>query len=108
MYGAVLDRVWAYIKGHKDRFELFIRLAQEIAEGISQCSNGKMARLINVLQGFDDTLMLDHGKEVFQNKIAMLRHAPLEDREAAARALFVEHHIPEAEQAVWLEPLLEA
>jgi hypothetical protein len=108
MYGAVLDRVWAYIRGHKDRFELFIRLGQEIAEGIGQCSNGKMARLINVLQGFDDTLMVDHGKEVFQNKISMLIHAPLQDREAAARALFVEYHIPEVEQANWLEPLLDA
>ena len=107
MYGAVLDRVWAYIRGHKDRFDLSIRLAQEIAEGLGQCSNGKMARLINVLQGYDDTLMMDHGKEVFQNKIAMLRHAPREDREAAARALFAEHHIPEEEHATWLEPLLE-
>jgi len=108
MYGAVLDRVWAFIRSHKDRFELFIRLGQEIAEGIGQCTNGKMARLINVLQGFDDTLMMDHGKEMFQNKISMLRHAPLQDREAAARALFAEYQVPEAEHANWLDPLLDA
>ena len=107
MYGQVLDRVWAYIRGHKDRFELFIRLGQEIAEGVGQCSNGKMARLVNVLQGFDDTLEVEPPKEVFQNKIALLQHAPLSEREAAARLLFAEHNIPVEEQAAWLEPLLE-
>ena len=108
MYGRVLDHVWAYIRGHKDRFELFIRLGQEIAEGVGQCSNGKMARLVNVLQGFDETLAVDPPKEAFQNKIALLQHAPLADREAAARLLFTDYNIPVAEQAAWLEPLLEA
>jgi len=107
MYGRVLDHVWAYIRGHKDRFELFIRLGQEIAEGVAQCSNGKMARLVNVLQGFDDTLEVEPPKEAFQNKIALLQHAPLADREAAARLLFIDYNIPAAEQAAWLEPLLE-
>jgi len=108
MYGRVLDRVWAYIRGHQDRFELFIRLGQEIAEGVGQCSNGKMARLVNVLRGFDDTLEVDPPKEVFQNKIAMLQHVPLAEREPAARLLFQEFEIPSEEQNAWLEPLLEA
>jgi hypothetical protein len=108
MYGRVLDHVWAYIRGHKDRFELFIRLGQEIAEGVGQCSNGKMARLVNVLQGFDETLDVEPPREVFQNKIALLQSAPLAERESAARLLFTEHNIPAEEQAAWLEPLLEA
>ena len=107
-YGDVLDRVWAYIRGHEHRADLFIRLAQEIAEGISQCSNGKMARLINALQGFDDTLEMEAPKELFQNKIALVMSRPLGEREAEARALFTEYSIPEVEQAAWLEPLLEA
>lgn len=107
MYGRVLDHVWAYIRGHVHRFDLTIRLGQEIVEGLGQCSNGKMARLINVLQGFDETIDTDPPKEIFQNRIALLQKRPLAEREAEARSLFVEFAIPEAEQAAWLEPLLE-
>jgi hypothetical protein len=84
---------------------MFIRLAQEIAEGMGMCTNGKMARLINVLQGYDDTLEIDPPKEVFQEKIALLMKRPAEERAEAARALFIEFLIPEAEQAPWLESL---
>jgi hypothetical protein len=49
-YGAVVDRVWTFIRGHVHRKELVVRLAEEVYEGRGMCSNGKMARLINVLQ----------------------------------------------------------
>jgi hypothetical protein len=107
-YGDVLDHVWAYIREHTHKKDLTLRLAQEAAEGIGMCSNGKMARLVNVLQGYDETLESEKPKELFQSAIAILMNRPLEEREAAARSLFVEYAIPEAEQQVWLEPLLEA
>ena len=107
-YGAVLDRVWAFIRPHVHRQELFVRLAQEINEGLGQCSNGKMARLVNTLQGFDDTLEMDPPKEMFQNSISMLTRIPVGEREARARALFLEYAIPEGEQPAWLEHLLLA
>ncbi len=108
MYGDVLDRVWTYIRAHEHRNDLVIRLAQELCEGIGMCSNGKMARLMNVLQGYDETLEQEAPKELFQGRIALLTKLPLAEREAAARALFDEFHIPAEEHAVWLEPLLEA
>jgi hypothetical protein len=108
MYGDVLDRVWTYIRAHEHRNDLIIRLAQELCEGIGMCSNGKMARLMNVLQGYDETLEQEAPKELFQGRIALLTKLPLAEREAAARALFAEFHIPDQEHAVWLEPLLEA
>lgn len=108
MYGEVLDHVWAYIREHAHRADLTLRLAQEAAEGIGMCSNGKMARLVNVLQGYDDTLEAEKPKELFQHAIAALMSQPLAQRESAARTLFAEYNIPEAEHAVWLEPLLEA
>jgi hypothetical protein len=108
-YGDVLDRVWTFIRSHKHRDDIFIRLAQEIAEGIGMCTNGKMARLVNVLQGFDETLLVEAPKEVFQDKFALLRKLPnaAGERGVAAQALFEEFSIPEAERAVWLEALLE-
>lgn len=108
MYGEALDHVWAYIREHEHRADLTLRLAQEAAEGIGMCSNGKMARLVNVLQGYDDTLEAEKPRELFQHAIAALASQPLAQRESAARALFAEYAIPEAEHAVWLEPLLEA
>jgi hypothetical protein len=105
-YGDVLDHVWAYIRPHEHQNELLVRLAQELAEGIGMCSNGKMARLMNVLQGYDETLEHEAPKELFHNKIALLLHTPLSSREAAARALFAEFNIQPEEQIHWLEPLL--
>jgi len=107
-YGDILDRVWAYIRIHEQRSELYIRLIQEIADGLEQCSNGKTARLVNTLQGFDETLEMDPPKEMFQNSISMLTQIPAAEREPRARALFLEYAIPEADQAAWLEPLMDS
>jgi hypothetical protein len=105
-YGDVVDRVWAFIRGHEHQNTLCTRLAQEVYEGRGMCSNGKMARLVNVLQGFDETLEAEAPKEVFQFRMASLRKQPLAGREATARELFREFNIAEAEQEAWLEALL--
>lgn len=107
-YGDVVDRVWAFIRSHRERVELTVRLAQEICEGVGMCANGKMARLVNVLQGYDETLDVEPPREMFQSAIAALMNRPLAEREARARELFVEYRIPAGEHDVWLEPLLEA
>jgi hypothetical protein len=106
-YGDVVDRVWAFIRGHTHHTSLCTRLAQEVFEGRGMCSNGKMARLVNVLQGFDETLASEAPKEVFQFRMAALRKQPIAGREATARELFREFSIAEAEQDAWLEALLE-
>jgi hypothetical protein len=107
-YCDVVDRVWAFIRSHVERAELTVRLAQEISEGTGMCANGKMARLVNVLQGYDETLDVEPPRELFQSAIAALMNRPLEEREARARELFIEYRIPAEEQNVWLEPLLES
>ena len=108
MYGDVLDRVWAYMRSHTERVELTIRLAQEVVEGIQQCVNGKMARLINSLQGYDETLQIElDPRDRFQSRFAQLRNAPLNDRMTAANSLFEEFHIPDEERVGWLNALME-
>jgi hypothetical protein len=104
-YKDVADRVWAFIRGHKEKRELVLRLAQEVAEGMGMCSNGKMARLTNVLQGYDEDMVVVVPKEVFHDRMAHVSKMPAADRIAAARAVFVEFAIPEAEQAPWIEAL---
>jgi hypothetical protein len=104
-YGDVLDRIWGFIRHHKERRELFIRLIQEIVEGIGMCTNGKMARLVNVLQGYDETLHVDPPMELFHEKMAALMKHPKMERIDAARILFVEFSILESDQKPWLDLL---
>jgi len=107
-YGDVLDHVWAYIQVHTERKELVLRLAQEVCDGIQKCTNGKMARLINVLQGYDDTLEFEKPKELFQGRFARLTTLPSNERTHAANELFQEFQIPEEQRQDWLTSLLEA
>ncbi len=106
-YSEVVDRVWAFIRGHVNHKDLVRRLAEEVFEGRGMCSNGKMARLMNVLQGFDETLEIEAPKELFQGRMGLLRRLPMAEREAAARALFAEFKIPEEQHEAWLDPLRE-
>jgi hypothetical protein len=106
-YAAVLDRVWAFIRIHDSSNDLTQRLAEEICEGYQMCSNGKMARLVNVLRGFDETLESEAPREVFQFRMAALRKVSKDKREAAAKELFMEFKIPEAEHEVWLDALMD-
>jgi len=105
-YGALADRVWAFIRSHTERGELTRRLSEEVREGIGMCSNGKMARLTNVLQGFDEDMVAGTPPmELFQGRIAKIAELPVAEREAAARLLFVEFRLPVEAQGAWLEAL---
>lgn len=111
-YGDVLDRVWATIRQKDEPNQLIRRLAQEICEGYKKCVNGKIARLVNVLRGFDEELdnAMTGGmapREAFQAKFATLLRLPIAERRSAALEIFQEYQIPEAERPTWLEPLLE-
>jgi hypothetical protein len=107
-YADILNRVWAYISAHTQYDDLCLRLAQEVCEGRGMCSNGKMARLVNVLQGYDETIEAEVPKELFQERIAALSKAPRETRAAAAAALFAEFIIPAEQQGIWMEALMDA
>jgi hypothetical protein len=104
-YGQVVDHVWAYIRGHEHRVDLVFRLLQELNDGRGSCVNGKMARLINTLQGYDDSVTMPPPRDVFQIQIERLRSRPVEERSSEARRLFEEYQIPGEEQGPWLEAL---
>lgn len=110
-YGAVCDRVWGIIRTHEHMKELCLRLAQEVYEGRGMCSNGKMAHLINTLQGFDEETSVaatdKKSREVFQAKMAALHKRPNSERRGEAQKLFEEFEIPAAEHEVWLDALLD-
>lgn len=107
-YSDVLDHVWAIIRIHTHKDELVKRLYDEISDGRGMCSNGKMCRLLNVLQGFEELGARTSDAFAFQSKFATLASLPMEEREVSAKAVFDEYDIPEAERGVWLNSLLEA
>ena len=107
-FKVVLDHVWATIRTHEHKGELVRRLFQELYGGIGMCSNGKMCRLLCVLQGFDDQVVAVVSRDAFQSKFATLAKLPMAQRAAAAQTVFNDYKIPEAERDAWLEPLLEA
>ena len=108
-YRTVLIPIWHFITTHESpEFQqtLKTRFVQEVVDGIGMCSQGKMSRLVNVLQGFDVALeSCAPLRELFQNKIALVMELPEDERPAIAHLLFVEYQIPEAEQGAWLEAL---
>lgn len=103
----VFNHVWSYIQSHEHKDELIRRLREEVVESRGMCSNGKICRLINALQGFMDGLEAPVSKmELFQNKIAQLMELPMMKRVAEALKLFAEFEIPEDQQETWFAPLV--
>jgi len=105
-YAVVLDHIWAYIRNHEHKEELIKRLYEEVVGGIGACPNGKMCHIMNVAQGYDDSITMFVSKDAFQSKMASLAKLPIEERLEKAKQAFEEYHIPEEEQEAWLEPLL--
>lgn len=105
-YLDIVTHLWAHIRSHSCREELVKRLMEELEEGHLHCGNGKMARLVNVLSGFEDLVpCLVDSHELFQNKIVELLPLPTTERIMRAQLLFREFSIQEEEQGAWLEAL---
>jgi hypothetical protein len=105
-YIDIVTHLWAHIKTHTCREELVKRLMEELEDGYLHCGNGKMARLVNVLNGFEDVVpCLVDSHELFQNKIVELLPLPASERITRAQQLFREYSIQEEEQGAWLEAL---
>jgi hypothetical protein len=57
-YGNLFARVWGCLRTHPHRGELFVRLLEEIVDGYNTCVSGKIARLVNVLRGYDTEITM--------------------------------------------------
>jgi hypothetical protein len=105
----LFGHIWSYIKLHKDKIEMMRRLGEELMDARGMCSNGKIARLVNALQGFMEGLSAPVDKmELFANQFAKLMELPKMKRVASALELFKEFEIPDDKQEEWFMPLVEA
>lgn len=73
----VFDKVCHVIARSPNRHEMIKRMAEELAEMDGLCSTGHMSRIMNILQGFDDTpeelkIHLDVKEEVYASLSSFL------------------------------------
>ena len=109
VYRLVLRGLWAKIKeSHTLKDELITRLWEECNEALEMCADGHVARLVNVMVGFDDKFgNILSPKEYFQNNIALISNsdAPHAFKMEHASRLMDEINMPTEERAAWLEAL---
>ena len=104
LYRRVLQHLWAKIKGYPKeiRDELTRRLYEECRDAEGMCAQGHIARLANVLVGFDDAFK---GEVSLQDLMAEIsrREATVEEKRAAATAILEERRVAAEEREAWLD-----
>lgn len=90
------------------RKEMFARYFEEAEESIGTCCAGHLARLVNVLVGFDDAFRppVPQG-ELIQNRISAIHalNVSVEEKAHRANAFFDEIGLPASERVAWIEAL---
>ena len=111
LYGRLLEGLWTLIEQQPEaqRGELKTRLWQEATESVGMCCEGHIARLVNVMSGFDEAFRprVSIG-EAIQSKMAELAgkaHLSPSQRVEVARVFLTELALTAEEQAPWLEAL---
>jgi len=111
LYRKVLRGLWAKIKAVQDvgaRSELVERLWQECLESCGLCADGHVARLVNVMVGFDDAFTNNISPmEYFQHNISLIAasNVPLKQKIEQARHLMDDIKMEEKERGAWIEAL---
>jgi len=111
LYSRLLEGLWTLIEQQPEaqRGELKTRLWQEATESVGMCCEGHIARLVNVMSGFDEAFRprVSVG-EAIQSKMAEIagkEHLSAGQKVAVARAFLTELALPPEEQVPWLEAL---
>jgi len=111
LYGRVMEGLWTLIgqQPEEQQRELKFRLWQEAVESVGQCCEGHIARLVNVMAGFDEAFKprVSLGESI-QTKMAELAGSEAltaAEKVTAARAFLTELAVSADDQAPWLEAL---
>lgn len=107
-YKRALDAVWAFIRKHENRKELYVRVSDEMNDNIGMCAQGNLSRICNILCGYIDGFQppVPQGTLV-QNKISAIAGDAEGDKVGRARTALRELLVPEDQWAPWLEALEE-
>ena len=110
LYARCLEGLWALIEQQPEepRAELRARLWEEASESVGMCCEGHIARLVNVMAGFDDAFKPRKSVgESIQEKIAEISgmDIPTEEKVSLARKFLTELAISAEEQTPWIDAL---
>jgi hypothetical protein len=106
LYRRTLQHLWAKIKGFPTdvRDELAKRLYEECRDALGMCAQGHIARLTNVLVGFDDAFKAPVSLQDRMAEIAR-QESTEEEKRAAAATILNDFRVAVSERAAWLEAL---
>lgn len=108
IYGKTLDSVWQYIKNSSDKAVLIKTLKTELEDNIGMCAQGNLTRLCNVLQGYLEDMPTPPIAEILGDLLPPLMHImDLTVRREKALQIMRTHNVPDDQQDMWLEPLME-
>jgi hypothetical protein len=107
LYRRALQHLWAKIKSYPSeiRDELIKRLYEECRDADGMCAQGHVARLANVLVGFDEAVK---GEVSLQDRMAELSRLEVSDFEKVTAAMntLKEFKVTDVEEIrAWLEAL---
>lgn len=106
LYKRALNGLWSTILQSPHKADLLERLWEEASESVGMCCDGHIARLCNVMCGFDDAFkpQVSVG-ELLQQKIATIstKDLPTHQKVGEAWAVFEELSVPMEERMAWLE-----
>jgi hypothetical protein len=108
LYRKVLDGLWTLINRSAFRDELMDRLTQELDESVTMCCDGHIARLCNVMVGFDDAFRSPVSiSEVLGNRIGAISALDIsvEAKVIEAWGVFEELHVDHETRKEWISAL---
>ena len=105
LYAELLDLLWVYIQNSLSQDELILRLYQETKESHNKCLSGALARLCNVLVGFDDRFNPPASvAELLQHTLLVISQKPIpvEEKVGHAWKVFEELKTPMDQREAWI------
>jgi hypothetical protein len=101
----VLNSVWSKIRIHNDKEEIIKVLNIEMLDSECKCFTGRLTRLVNCLNGFDDNIKLEiNDNEQMSNisKILYDKYPDIEDYQRELRKEFEERGYSEEDIQLWV------
>lgn len=108
LYRKTLDGLWTLIDRSPFKDELVVRLTQEADESVGQCCDGHIARLCNVMVGFDAAFKAPvSATEILGDRIGAIAAMDLsvEAKVVEAWRAFEELHIDHETRKEWISAL---
>lgn len=102
-YPKALDGVWAFVRSHAEKAELYVRVADELNDNVGMCAQGNLSRLCNILSGYLEGIKVAVPVgEILQEKMASIAADDAEDKVERAKGVLTELNIPADQWDNWL------